>query len=288
METIEKFIDATFKNGLTSFLLTSAGLVLCAFILSKLINGIFKRRIKNKKTNLPFVLRIIDTTLYALAFIGILMQIKPIESFMVSLLAGSGIAVVILGFAAQEAMSNVVGGIFITMFHPFKTGDLVKISEQDIIGTIEDISLRHTVIRTYENNRVIVPNSKMNSSVLENMSITDARVCNFMKISVDRSADVELALSIIAGEAEGHPGCLDARTEKERQNGTPRVTVRCTAWGEYAFELTAFLWTQDIGAGYVLMSDLRRTIKKRFAEEGIALPAAPRAIVLTGEKNGGV
>ena len=72
------------------------------------------------------------------------------------LAASTGIVTLALGLAAQDAVGNFVNGMMIAMFKPFKIGDLIRIDSENIIGTVVDISLRHTIIQTYENTRVII------------------------------------------------------------------------------------------------------------------------------------
>ena len=91
-----------------------------------------------------------------------------------------------------------VSGMFLSFFRPFKIGDRINLMEKNIAGIVEDISLRHTVIRTFENNRVIVPNSVVNMEILENANFEEDKVCRFLDISVGYNSDIEKAMDIIA------------------------------------------------------------------------------------------
>jgi len=71
------------------------------------------------------------------------------------MLAGAGILAVAVGFASQAALSNIISGVFVVIFKPFRVGDRLKINE--LTGVVEDITLRHTVIRDLENKRIIIP-----------------------------------------------------------------------------------------------------------------------------------
>lgn len=67
----------------------------------------------------------------------------------------------------------------------------MTIQSLGVTGIIEDISLRHTVIRNFENNRILIPNSKMNSEVVENTNFAEQIVSNFLDLSISYSADIE-------------------------------------------------------------------------------------------------
>lgn len=98
----------------------------------------------------------------------------------------------IIGFAAQNAFSNIVSGIFIVVFRPFRVDDIIKISGE--IGTIEDITLPRAVIQALENKRLIYPNSVIDSEAVINWTVTDTKAQKFMFVSIDCDFDIELGL----------------------------------------------------------------------------------------------
>lgn len=91
-----------------------------------------------------------------------------------TLFAGAGIFAAIIALASQQALSNIISGIFIVISKPFRVGDYIELSILHR-GTVEDITLRHTVIRDIQNNRIIVPNSKINSETIVNYHLNDER-----------------------------------------------------------------------------------------------------------------
>ena len=271
----EKLIDATFKDGLWAFIITSVIILLLSAGVTRLVVKVLKKYHVN-----VFAIRIIKILLYTFATLAIAMQIIPLQQFALSVLAGGSVLVVVLGFAGQEAMSNVVSGMFIAVFKPFTTGDFIKIPSQGITGTVEDISLRHTVIKTVENSRTIIPNSVMNSSTIENVNFSDLRHCGFLDIGISYTADIDHAKRIMTDEITKHASYLDVRTEEERFAGAPAVVIRCTNLGDFSVDLRAVIWTKDFGTNVAMLSDLRQSIKKRFDAEGIEIPYPYRTVVL--------
>ncbi|MDZ7777461.1 MAG: mechanosensitive ion channel [Bacteroidales bacterium] len=73
------------------------------------------------------------------------------------------------------------------------------------MGTVEDITLRHTVIRNFENRRIIVPNSVISSETIINSNIIEDKVCNFVEISISYDSDVDKAMALMQEEAMSHP-----------------------------------------------------------------------------------
>ena len=133
MEALNEAVKKLLPEGLVPSLVTIAVILLATLILMKVINKLFKLLLKKGRvdaTQVVFGKRILKGVVYILAICCVLFQFAPMQQFVVSLLAGSGILVVILGFAAQEAMANLVSGMFISIFKPFGLGDRIKLVEK--------------------------------------------------------------------------------------------------------------------------------------------------------------
>ena len=273
--------DAVFKNGLLSFCLVSALLILSAVILGRVIKKLLKRYGAKKQSNFGFIASFINAVIYCLAGFGVLEQIVPLQNIAVSLLASSGVVALVVGLAAQESVANLISGILIVIYHPISVGDLVRLN--GVTGTVEEITLRHTVICTSENSRLVVPNSVVNSSTLENITMKDLHCCNYLDVGVGYHADTDEAIRIMEEEILRHPLFLDVRTEEEKRNGAPAVVFRCLELGEFSVKLRAVIWSVDTASGSEMLSDLRLQIKKRFQSAGIELPYPYRNVVLQGK-----
>lgn len=267
-------------------LIGSVVLLVITILAVKLVTKTFKVLMKNEKLNqatLVILRRLVCVMLWIVGISMILMQFETFQKFAVSLLASSGVIAVILGFAAQEAVGNLVSGIFISIFRPFTIHDRIKIGSDGIDGIVEDISMRHTVIRTFTNSRIVVPNSIINKSVLENVNYSDTKVCNYLDIGISYDADLDSAMQTIRQAAENHPDCLDNRTEEEKLNQTPKVTVRLIDFAESAILLRAYVWSENAAQGFAMLCDLRYTLKKEFDRKGIEIPYPHRTVILKEE-----
>jgi small-conductance mechanosensitive channel len=171
-----------------------------------------------------------------------------------------------VGLAAQESFGNVINGMMITMFKPFEVGDRVQLIKGNITGYIEDITLRHTVIRTFVNSRVIVPNSAINSDMIENSNFLEGRASSFVDAVITYDSDMELAQSIMSRVVTHHPDYDDARPANQR--GAP-VKVYVRELGLYGVALRISMWTSSIDNNFDACSDVRQEIKKEFDKNGI-------------------
>ncbi|MCB0760934.1 MAG: mechanosensitive ion channel family protein, partial [Flavobacteriales bacterium] len=194
-----------------------------------------------------------------------------------SLLAGAGILAVAVGFASQHALSNIISGVFIVIFKPFRIND--RISIRSLNGIIEDITLRHVVIRDFENKRIIIPNALISDEIIVNSNFEDESICKWIEIGISYESDIDLAKSIIAQAIEQHPLSIDHRTDEEKEEGMPRVDVRVIGLGEYAVQVKGWAWAANPPDAFEMGCDLFEQIKKEFDKAGIEIPYPHRTIV---------
>lgn len=265
-------------------------ILLVTFLLArgvrKLVDRSFNRAskyIKTDPTQYRFLRHFLSGLVYILGLSLAIYMIPSLRSLSVSMFAGAGVLAIIVGFASQEAFANIVSGIFIAIFKPFRVGDRVKIGK-DIHGHVEDITLRHTAIKTFENNRIIIPNSTINKEIIENESIGDQRMCKWVDIGISYDSDIGKAMKIIRQEAEKHPLCIDNRSEEDKKDGQPMVNVRVAGFGDSSVNLRAYVWTPDARSGFVLKCDLNRSIKEQFDKRGIEIPFPYRTLVFKDKK----
>lgn len=257
-------------------------ILLMTYFLAKLVKKAMARKdhfVRIDTTQYKFLSHLITGLIY---FFGILLALYSLPQFRGlagSLFAGSGVLAIIIGFASQQAFANIVGGIFIALFKPFRIGDRIKFVDKEFIGFVEDITLRHTVIRTLDYKRIIVPNSVINSEVIENAHIIDQKTIKFLDIGISYDSDVNTAMRIIKEEAVKHPLFLDNRDEEDIANGKEPVTVRLIGFGDSSVNLRAYIWTKNPTDAWILGCDLNKSVKERFDKEGIEIPFPYRTIV---------
>jgi len=176
----------------------------------------------------------------------------------------SGIAAVIssigiaIGLAVQGALSNFAGGILIIITRPFKVDDFIE--TQGILGTVEDISIIHTTIRTGDNKTAILPNGALANSNIINYSRKDIRRVDFT-FSIGYTADFALAQKIILSIFAKHEKVLD----------NPESMVRMTAHGASSIDIVSRCWVNSADYWDVYF-DVMETVKSEFDRYGIEIP----------------
>ena len=263
-----------------------AASVAVTLIASRLVNRLMCRLIERQKkvnsgsaTILAFFRYVAVAAVYFAGFAVIVSNIPALSAGVNKVLAAGGILAVIGGLAAQEALGSVVSGLMILAFKPFVIGDVVRCVDTNISGVIEEITLRHTAIRTYENKRVIVPNSVMNSAIVENADYADSRVCVFLEVGVTYESNVQLAKQLLAETVAAQPDYLDVRTPDQKAEGVPEVQVVVLALADSAVTLRASLWARDNATAFSLKCAVQEEILQVYERAGveIAYPHAKRS-----------
>lgn len=259
-------------------------IVLLTVIISKIANRLFKKYIKNNGdltdedlTNYRFLEHSLSTIIYLIGFSFAIWNVEFLKPVAQSLVAGAGILAIAVGFASQQALGNIISGIFIVVYKPYVINDRITL-RGELRGIVEDISLRHTVIRNFENQRIIIPNSVISNEVLTNSNFSDSKICRLIEVGISYSSDIDLAKNIIANEIEKHPLHIDTRTEEDIENGVPLVTVRVLSLLDSSVMIRGWAWSNNSADAFVLQCDVLESIKKRFDKEGIVIPFPQRTI----------
>jgi small conductance mechanosensitive channel len=199
--------------------------------------------------------------LVALSYIGV--ELAPV-------LAGLGIAGFIVGFALQDSLGNFASGLLILAYRPYDEGDFIDAA--GAYGQVSHMSLVSTTILTIDNQTLIVPNSKIWTNVIKNVTHQKTRRVD-MKFRVSYDDDVDLAQSIFEKILADHPKTLS----------DPSPMVRLHKLDEAWIEFIVRPWvvTEDYWDVYW---DVTREVKKRFDAAGISIPVPHRDIRVRQEQ----
>lgn len=219
-----------------------------------------------------FVVQLVQIGSYLLAFIFYAHLIPELRALGTALLAGVSVASVIVGLAAQSTLGNLIAGISLMLYRPFHVGDRVQINAPTGLemGIVESLTLGYTVLQTFDNRRIVVPNSVMVSQITVNL--THSRVLVQIPISIDYAADLEQARRVLVDLAEHHPLV-------EGVVGCPVVQI-----DNAAVTLSLRAWCANVGDAKQVEFDLYEQARARFDQEGIARPSSYQTVVLKKEE----
>ncbi|WP_255169667.1 mechanosensitive ion channel family protein [Natrononativus amylolyticus] len=254
--------------GVVVFALAFLALVaLGRAVVVPLVRRAFDRRGLDRHAQTPLLLATRTGVLFvaiALAF-----GFAGFENVLVSMAGIAAAGALAVGLALQNVISNFVAGVFIYTDKPFRMGDWIEWDNGDYSGTVEDISLRVTRVRTFDNELLTVPNSVLTGGVLKNPVDGDRLRLKFV-FGIGYDDDIEEATGIIVEEAKRHPDIMD----------DPAPSVRLTELNDSDVGLQSRIWIADPSrADFVrIKGEYVRAVKERFDEEGIDIPYPVRTL----------
>jgi len=259
-KSIENGPTATFKLFIFCLILFVANLA------GKLAQKLVKNMVSNSKLNFSKLLQDFFTSLSAKAVftIGLLIALSQLGIELGPLLAGFGIAGVIIGFALQDTLSNFASGMMILIYRPYDVGDLINAA--GVSGRVSHMSLVSTTIKTLDNQRLIIPNNKIWGDTINNITAEEQRRVD-MVFGISYSDNIEHAETILKSIVAAHPKVLP----------TPEPTIKLHTLGESSVDFIVRPWSNPEDYWDVYW-DITRQVKLRFDAEGISIPFPQRDV----------
>ena len=212
-------------DSLIGALLYLAVFVIVALLLSRglraAVHAAMTRHARIDLTTISFVQQLASAFIWVVMLILYAHLIPVLRSMGTALLAGASVASVVIGLAAQSTLGNLVAGVAITIYRPFRLGDTLQMASPTgtEIGTVQLISLGYTTLRAPDARLIVLPNSVAASQVIINLSQTFTPWQMSITIRIGRGADVQAACQLaiqVAAEAVGASavnGCYLTRIE---------------------------------------------------------------------------
>ena len=223
-------------------------------ILIKVINSALERS-KTEDTVRIFVTNLLNTLLMIVVFIAAINQLGIETTSIIAVLGAAGLAI---GLALQGSLSNFAAGILIVIYRPYKVGDYIQADSH--LGTVLDIQIFSTVLKTPDNKLVIVPNgSIMNGSIVNFSHQKERRVDIIASCSYDD--DIDKVKSVLT----------DILSNDERILSEPQPRIALSELADSSVNFIVRPWVKN--ADYLdVYYSLLEEIKKRFDQEGISIP----------------
>jgi small-conductance mechanosensitive channel len=233
-------------------LLIVAAVVVLAAIAAKLVDWRMSRRQLPPEavTRYRVLRRSLMTAIIAIGILSALLVIPQVRAIAAGLLASSAIVGLVIGLAAQRPLANFVAGVVIAFTQPLRLGDLVTVDNVD--GTVEEIGLTYTFIRTADNARLVIPNEKLASDVIRNATIRSREQLAQVTLQVPLDKDLDSVVEVLRSETADEPRSDILVTSL---NGGATVTLRT--------------WASDANAVERLESELRLRILRRLRERSL-------------------
>ncbi len=266
------------KEYLVAGLLDHGPKVLYALI--ALVLGLWAIKVVMRILDKALKVRNIDDSLkgFLRSFLSILLKTLLVVSVismvgiqMTSFIAILGAAGLAVGMALSGMLQNFAGGVIILIFKPFKVGDYIDAQGQ--AGSVHEIQIFNTILKTPDNKTIIIPNGGLANSSLINFSAEPTRRVDFV-FGIGYSDDIDKARSVI----------VEVINENDKIMKDPEPFVGVGELGDSSVNFTVRVWT-ELANYWNVYFYMQETIKKRFDKKGISIPFPQRDVHLFQEKN---
>lgn len=202
-----------------------------------------------------FLMSMLNILLLILLIVSVVGALGINTTSFAALIASAGVAI---GMALSGNLQNFAGGIVILLFKPYKVGDYVEC--QDVSGLVKEIQIFHTVINTFDNRVIYVPNGSLSSGVIVNVNALDTRRVEWI-VGVEYGEDYENVVSTLQG--------LLASDERVLSDPAPFFAMKELADSSVNFVVRGWTKTEDYWGVYF---DMNKKIYEEFNKKGIGFP----------------
>jgi len=251
--------------------------VISTFLLVTIFNKLIGRLEKSgelEKGKLVHMRRFIQILIYTTAAFIIL---SVLDVDITAAIAGLGIGALIVGFGLQNIIENWVSGILIMSGKTYAIGDVIRVG--DLTGTVTDVTLRTTKLKTYDRNEIIIPNSVLMKEKIINLTGGKQEAVASLILTIEYTADAEKAKSIVENILKNHKSVIFSPKKKREI----RFIFRNREWTN---EIETLFWINDPPNEEFIKSNIAELIQKEFKNECILppVPALIRREYMTGQE----
>ncbi len=207
------------------------------------------------KTLERFICNLVRMALMVVVVIAAIGALGVETTSFIAIFGAAGLAV---GLALQGSLSNFASGVLIVLFRPYRVGDWVEAA--GIAGSVEQVQILTTILKTGDNKQIIVPNSQIMDSIITNYSANETRRID-MVVGVGYDDDIDKVRKTLEE--------LIAAEERILPEPAPTIAVSALADSSVNFVVRPWVNTADY---WGVMFDMTEAIKKRFDQEGISFP----------------
>ena len=262
---LARLIDLSITAG--KHILTAVLVYVVGRFLVNLINRLVRSMLERRHIDVgvqSFLRSMVNILLTVLLIISVIGALGVNTTSFAALLASAGVAV---GMALSGNLQNFAGGIVILLFKPYRVGDTIEV--QGLTGVVREVQIFHTILNTFDNKLIYIPNGSLSTSVVVNYSREGARRVQWT-IGVDYGTDISRVRQLLLTLFQS-----DARIMQEPEGRKPFVGLDALA--DSSVNLVVRVWVKT-EAYWDVYYDLHQQIYELFNREGVGIPF-PQTVV---------
>ncbi len=242
---------------------------IATWLIAKLVAGLARHFFAERVASpllLSVVVRALSIPVFLLG-IYLMLQVAGLTRLAITVLGGTGLAGIIIGFAFRDIAENFLASLLLSMRNPFHSGDLIEVAGHT--GIVQNLNTRSTVLLTLDGNHVQIPNGTVFKSTIKNYSSIPSRRAEFT-VGIGYNSSTSKAQALILDILARHPAVLDE----------PEPQVLVDNLGDATVNLRAFYWFDSAvySPGKINSAVLRQS-KSALLKAGIELPDPAREVV---------
>jgi small-conductance mechanosensitive channel len=272
-------ISADVGEGEVSLDLTRLAMIFVGFYLARAATRVADRLIVELPARRPDlergVLNLLETmSTYLIWGIYVLISMRLAGASFTSLAVVAGGLSVGIGFGMQNIINNFISGLILLFGRSVQAGDTLQIG--DTWGVVQRVNIRNTIVQTFDNATLFVPNSDLIAQKIINWSHKDRRIRRSLEVGVAPGTDTAKVQELLLEAASGHPKVL----------ADPKPSVQFVAFGDSALKFKLLFWVDDLDNAARVSSDIHLAVDRLFKQKNIAIPFPQRDPNLSAPQGG--
>ncbi len=243
------------------YILTVLLVVYGAIVLSKMLQAMLLQEVLPRYgAEIGVQLSITRLVHYAVMVVGFLVLLRVLGVQLNKLAILGGALGVGIGFGLQAIVNNFAGGLILLFERPLKVGDMIQVGND--MGEVKKLGLRATVVRTFDNADIVIPNSDLITGQVTNWTLADRHIRVKVPVGVAYGTDIAKVLEILQGCAENNPMVLNQ----------PKARALFLAFGDSSLDFELRVWIAEFTDRRLVLSELNQDIESEFSSAGIEIP----------------
>ena len=268
-EYLSKIINLTIEYA-PKLALAIVTLIIGLWIISIVVKVLEKALITSKtdETLIPFLKSLTSWILKVLLFISVASMVGIATTSFVAVLGAAGLAI---GLALQGSLANFAGGVLLLVFRPYKIGDLIE--SQGQLGIVKEIQIFNTILTTFQNKTIILPNSAVSSNAITNVT-SNGTIRVDMEVGISYDSNIDDAKRVI----------LETIAKNDKVLKDPACAIGVNALADSSVNLLVMPWSTAENYWDVYFG-VREDIKKALDANNISIPFPQRDVHIINQKD---
>ncbi|MCX7989839.1 MAG: mechanosensitive ion channel family protein [Aquificaceae bacterium] len=243
--------------------------------ISRLLGGFLSLYMKKYREDIPATSLVVQIAKLLVLLVGLLIALDKIGIAITPILTALGVGGLAVALALRDTLENLFAGFHVLATRQIKPGDYIKLQSGEE-GFVEDITWRNTILRQQANNIIIVPNSKLSTSIIVNYHMPQPDLNITVPIGVSYDSDLEKVERVTLEIAR--------QVQKEVESGVPdfEPRVRFTGFGDFSINFNVILRAKDFESQHLLRHEFIKRLKRAYEQEDIKIPYPVREVFFAG------